>query len=106
MPGQWHSQPTPTSSQPVIQTHMSTYLCFGRVDLVHERDSLLLCRDHAHNLLLLSELQLADALKTLLQMWLYTQWVFGLRQNLQQLIIGQEEEPGEGKMASLVSPPY
>ena len=79
-----------------------TYLCLGREDLVHERHSLLLCRDHANNLLLLGELQLADALKALFQMRLYTHWVFGLGQNLKQLVVGQEEEPGGGRILRLV----
>ncbi len=29
-------------------------------------------------------------------MGLHTQWVLGLRQNLQHFVIGQEEEPGSG----------
>lgn len=82
-----------------------TYLCLGREDLVHERHSLLLCRDHANNLLLLGELQLADALKALFQMRLYTHWVFGLGQNLKQLVVGQEEEPGGGRILRLVLDP-
>ena len=82
-----------------------TYLCLGREDLVHERHSLLLCGDHANNLLLLGELQLADALKALFQMRLYTQRVFGLGQNLKQLVVGQEEEPGGGRILCLVLDP-
>ena len=38
------------------------------------------------------ELQLGDALKALLEVGLDAGWVFGLGENLQQLIVGQEEE--------------
>ena len=76
-----------------ITTLTKAYLGFGRVNLVGKRHCLFLSRDHAHNLLLFGELQFADALKTLLQMGLHTERVLGLRQDLQQLVIGQEEEP-------------
>ena len=38
------------------------------------------------------KVQFRDALEALLQMGLHTQWILGLRENLQHLIVGQEEE--------------
>lgn len=38
------------------------------------------------------ERELGDPLKTFLEMRLYAQWIFRLRQNFKQLVIGQEEK--------------
>lgn len=69
------------------------HLGSGREDLLCKRHSLLLRADHACDLQAPCELQLGDALKAFLQVRLDTQRVFGLWQNLQQLLIWQEEEP-------------
>lgn len=66
-----------------------------RVDLLLELHHLVLRRDHGRNLSLLVELKLADSLKALLEVWLHSGRVLCLRQDLQQLVVGQEEEPGE-----------
>ena len=58
-----------------------------------ERHCLFLTADHACDLLVFCELQLGNALKTLLEVRLNSQRVFRLWQNLQQFIIGQEKEP-------------
>ena len=76
-------------------TKVRTHLGFGRHNLDVEWHDLLLGRDHAGDLLLLGELESRDPLEALLEMWLYTRRVLRLRQDLQQLIVGQEEEPME-----------
>jgi len=76
-------------------TQVRTHLGFGWHNLDVEWHDLLLRRDHASDLLFLSELKSRDPLKALLEMRLYTCWVLCLRQDLQQLIVGQEEEPME-----------
>ena len=38
------------------------------------------------------ERELGDSLKTFLEMRLYAQWIFCLRQNFKQLVIGQKEK--------------
>lgn len=43
-----------------------------------------------------SKLQLRNGIKALAQVGLYGQWVPGLCQDLQQLIVRQEVEPGNG----------
>ncbi len=40
-------------------------------------------------------------LKALAQVWLHSQWVLCLRQNLEQFIIGQKEEAGKGQPLGL-----
>lgn len=65
-----------------------------RVDVLREGHPLILGADHASDGHFLGEVQLGDALEALLEVGLHTQRVFGLRQDLQQLVIGQEEEPG------------
>ena len=47
------------------------------------------------------KLQLVNALKDLAQEGLHTQWVLGLAQNLQELVIGQEVEAREGQPLGL-----
>ena len=64
---------------------------------------LLLSRLHAYNGLLGGEGQLCDALKALLEVGLDAQGVLGLRQDLQQLVVRQEEEPLEGKCGQFVN---
>jgi len=43
--------------------------------------------EHGMNIQPLVKLQLVDALKALLEMWLHASWVFGFRQYLQHFII-------------------
>ena len=76
-------------------TQVRTDLGLGRHNLDVEWHDLLFGRDHARDLLFLGELESCDPLKALLEMWLYPGRVLGLRQDLQQLVIGQEEEPME-----------
>lgn len=45
------------------------------------------------------KVQLGDTLKTLFKMGLNSQRVFGLWQNLQHFIVGQEEEPGRQNLS-------
>jgi len=59
----------------------------GWINLFSIRHFLLLRADHASDLHVLGKFEFCDALEALLQVGLYTQGVFGLRQNLQQLII-------------------
>lgn len=54
------------------------HLGFGWINLFCEGHSLLLRADHASDSHIFGELQFGDALKTLLQVGLHTQWVFGL----------------------------
>ena len=59
------------------------YLGFSWDDLPTEWNDLLLGADHSHHLLVFGELQLGNPFKTLLQMRLHAEWVFGLGQDLQ-----------------------
>lgn len=68
-------------------------LGIGRVDVLGEGHPLLLGADHAGDGHVLGEVQLGDALEALLEVGLHAQRVLGLRQDLQQLVVGQEEEP-------------
>jgi len=43
----------------------------------------------------LLEFQTGDAFETFLEVWLHAGWVLRLAQNLQQLLVGQEEETWE-----------
>jgi hypothetical protein len=54
-------------------------------------------RDHASDLAVLSKDKLLDCFKALLDKGLHIAWLLGLRQDLQQLIIGQEEEPAQAQ---------
>lgn len=69
------------------------YLRLSGIDLFYEGHRLFLRADHPCDRHILSELQFGDALKALLEVGLDTEWVFGLRQDLQQLVVGQEKEP-------------
>lgn len=69
------------------------HLGLGGTDSLVKRHHLILRRNHAHNIFVISELQLGNALKTLLEMRLNTHRIFRLRQNLKQLVVRQEEEP-------------
>lgn len=68
-------------------------LGFCGADSLVEGDHLILRRDHANNVLIVSELQLGDAFEAFLEMGLHSHWVFGLRQYLQQFIVRQKEKP-------------
>lgn len=70
-----------------------TYLSLGGIDVFYEGHDLFLRADHPRDRHFLSELQFGDALEALLEVGLDTEWVFGLRQDLQQLVVGQEKEP-------------
>lgn len=65
---------------------------FGRNDPVAELDELPFCRDHALDLLLRREVQGTDALEALLEVRLHALGVLRLGQDLQELVVGQEEE--------------
>ena len=56
-------------------------------------------RDHASDLAIISKDKLLDCFKALLDKGLHIAWLLGLRQNLQQLIIGQEEEPVQAQQS-------
>eukprot|EP00964_Phaeocystis_antarctica_P055483 scaffold32640_cov63-Phaeocystis_antarctica.AAC.1 len=60
-----------------------------------EGHRLLLDGDHALDDLVLVEVERVDALEALLQVRLHAQRVLGLREDLQQLVVGEEEEPRE-----------
>ena len=63
-------------------------------DGTRELDHFALGRFHSGDDLLRREGQLSDALEALLQMWLDTERVLGLGQDLQKFVVGEEEEPG------------
>lgn len=69
------------------------YLSMSWIDLLYEGHNLFLRADHSSDCHILIELQLGNALKALLEVGLDTQRVFRLRQDLQQLVVGQEEKP-------------
>lgn len=46
---------------------------------------------------------LCDVLKAFAQVWLYCHWIFGLGQNLQKLIIGEEVEPSNKYLLKIIS---
>lgn len=73
------------------------YLCICWINLLCEGYSLFLRADHARDCHVLSKLQFSNALKTFFKVRLHTQGVFGLGQDLQQLIIGEEKEPNDTK---------
>ena len=54
-------------------------------------------RNHASDLAVISKDKLLDCFKALLDKGLHIAWLLGLGQNLQQLIIGQEEEPAQAQ---------
>ena len=68
-------------------------LGFCGEDLVVEGDDLLLGGDHSKDFLVFGELELGDAFEALLQVRLHSCRVFRFRQNLEQLVVRQEEEP-------------
>lgn len=74
-------------------TGKGSYFGLGWVDFLLEGNGFFLRADHAHNLQVVRELQPGDALEALLQVRLHAEGVLGLRQDLQQLIVRQEEEP-------------
>jgi len=69
------------------------HLGFSSADSLDERNHLVLRRNHSNDVLVVRELQLRDALKTLLEMRLNAHRVLRLGQDLQQFIVGQEEKP-------------
>lgn len=76
-----------------ISMGKGSYFGLNWVDFLFEGNCFFLWADHAHNLQVVRELQPGDALEALLQVRLHAEGVLGLRQDLQQLIIWQEEEP-------------
>ena len=66
-----------------------------------ERHALALLRDHGRDLQVVLELDLVDALEDLLQEGLHAQGVLGLGEDLQQLVVGEEVEPGEREALGL-----
>ena len=70
-----------------------------RIDCVGEGDFFTVGGGHADDVLV-SEFvgtkdQVVDALEALLDVWLNSERVLGLRQNLQQFVVGEEKEPWE-----------
>ncbi len=57
-------------------------------------------RDHASDLAIISKNKLLDCFKAFLDKGLHIAWLLGLSQDLQQLIIGQEEEPAQNLQCS------
>ena len=56
-------------------------------------------RDHAcHDQILFAEVQQLNALEALVQMILHSDWVLGLGQDVQQVVIGQEKEAREEQL--------
>ena len=70
--------------QPLFYQTMSVSWSYGPWEV----DSLLFSRLHGNYDFADVESELCDALETFFEMWLYTQWVSCLRQDLQQLVIG------------------
>ena len=68
-------------------------LCLGWDNDLGEGHHLFLSTDHGSDPLILRELQLGDPFEAFLEVGLYTGRVLGLREDLQQLIVGKEEEP-------------
>ncbi len=54
-------------------------------------------RDHASDLAIISKDKLLDCFKALLDKGLHIAGLLGLCQDLQQLIVGQEEEPAQAQ---------
>mmetsp|Transcript_1529 Transcript_1529/g.6014 ORF Transcript_1529/g.6014 Transcript_1529/m.6014 type:complete len:258 (+) Transcript_1529:1436-2209(+) len=72
-----------------------------RIEAADEVDLLLLRRVHGRDVEVLLELELGDAFEDLLAERLHAQRVLGLRENLQQLVVGQEVEAREGEALGL-----
>eukprot|EP00962_Isochrysis_galbana_P031292 scaffold10193_cov107-Isochrysis_galbana.AAC.2 len=60
-----------------------------------ERHALALYGEHGGDEHAVVKVELGNALEALLQMGLHAEWVFGLRQDLEQLVVGEEKEAGE-----------
>lgn len=75
------------------ETGKGRYFGVSRVDLLCERNGLFLRADHAHDLQGVCKLQPGDPFEALLQVRLHAERVLRLRQDLQQLVVRQEEEP-------------
>ena len=81
----------------VLFSYHSLSVC--RIDCVGEGDFFTVGGGHADDVLV-SEFvgtknQVVDALEALLDVWLNSERVLGLRQNLQQFVVGEEKEPWE-----------
>lgn len=75
------------------ETGKGRYFGVSRIDLLCERNGLFLRADHAHDLQGVCKLQPGDPFEALLQVRLHAERVLRLRQDLQQLVVRQEEEP-------------
>ena len=65
----------------------------SRVQRARPRHQLSLAGNHSVDDLLLVKLELGNGLKALLQVGLHARGILGLGQNLEQLVVGKEEEP-------------
>ena len=70
-------------------------LGFCGEDLVVEGDDLLLGGNHAEDFLVFGKLELGDAFEALLQVRLHSRRVFRLGENLEEFVVGEEEETRE-----------
>ena len=77
--------------QPLL--HLPT--CLGCRDRLVQRDNLALATLHMRNVQDVGELQLGNTLKAFLEMGLNAGRVFGLGEDLQELVVGEEEETRE-----------
>lgn len=73
----------------------------GSVDFGRELDVLSLGAVHAQDVLHVLKVEFLDAFEALFEMGLHLGGVFSLRQYLQQLLAGQEEEPREAQSLGL-----
>jgi hypothetical protein len=72
-----------------------------RVDLLSELNLLALGRVHCGYSHVTFEFNLVDILETLAQVWLHCLWIFSLRENLEQLIVGQKVKSRKGRALRL-----
>ena len=94
----------PNASRPVCECRSEAvqHLAVSHAQVASETVSsmckkLTFNRDHASDLAIISKDKLLDCFKALLDKWLHIAWLLGLSQDLQQLIIGQEEEPAQAQ---------
>jgi hypothetical protein len=72
--------------------NIALLVTFIDIDWLDEIYFFLLCGDHAHNMVFFTENNLRNSFKTLVHVCLNQTWVFSLGQDLQEIVIGQEEE--------------
>lgn len=77
-------------------------MCFSWHNWLAQRHLFLLRWLHRNDLFLNGEFKLCDSFKTFFEMWLNSQWIFGLWQYFQQFIIRQEEKSVQDKLRKYV----